>query len=326
MLSGEKILITGPAGQIAYPIAAALAKDNEVWGIARFSDPASRERVAALGVTTRSVDLASGDFSDLPDDFTYLLHTAAYLGGGLDYDLALATNAEGTGLLMRHCASAKAALIMSTMSVYKAHEDPWHPYVETDPLGDAHLPVIPTYSVSKIGLEAVARTFARALGLPTVITRINAVYGPNGGLLVHYLDQIVDRQPVTLRWDPSPYTPIYESDVVDQVEAMLAAASVPATIVNWGGDEAVPMQDVCRHIGELTGRPVDLRVAAVPGTQRGAISDVTRRRSITGPCRVPWREGIRRVLEHRYPQGVDGPRLAAHAAARAMTAQGQQAG
>ena len=39
MLKGEKILIPGPAGQIATPIAKALAKDNEVWGIARFSQP-----------------------------------------------------------------------------------------------------------------------------------------------------------------------------------------------------------------------------------------------------------------------------------------------
>ena len=42
MLSGEKILITGPAGQIAFPIAEFLAKENDVWGIARFEDPETR--------------------------------------------------------------------------------------------------------------------------------------------------------------------------------------------------------------------------------------------------------------------------------------------
>ena len=44
MLSGEKILITGPAGQIAFPLAEHLAADNEVWGIARFGDPATARR------------------------------------------------------------------------------------------------------------------------------------------------------------------------------------------------------------------------------------------------------------------------------------------
>ena len=41
----EKILVTGPAGQIAFPLAARLASDNEVWGIARFGDPKTRERI-----------------------------------------------------------------------------------------------------------------------------------------------------------------------------------------------------------------------------------------------------------------------------------------
>jgi nucleoside-diphosphate-sugar epimerase len=38
MISGEKILITGAAGLGPFPIARRLAKDNEVWGLARFGD------------------------------------------------------------------------------------------------------------------------------------------------------------------------------------------------------------------------------------------------------------------------------------------------
>ena len=53
----------GPAGQIAAPLCQHLAKDNEGWGIARFSVPGSREEVAAMGVTTRVVDLGTGDFA-----------------------------------------------------------------------------------------------------------------------------------------------------------------------------------------------------------------------------------------------------------------------
>ena len=37
-MRGTKILITGPTGQVASPIAQALAADNEVWGIARFTN------------------------------------------------------------------------------------------------------------------------------------------------------------------------------------------------------------------------------------------------------------------------------------------------
>ena len=54
-LSGKRILVTGPAGQIAFPLVRELARDNEVWGIARFGDPATRDKCEAVGCTTRVV-------------------------------------------------------------------------------------------------------------------------------------------------------------------------------------------------------------------------------------------------------------------------------
>ena len=155
MLSDEKILITGPAGQIALPLVESLVTNNEVWGIARFSEPDARERVESLSVTTRAIDLATGDYSSLPDDFTYVLHLAAFKTEGLNYDWAISVNAEGTGLLLKHCQRAKAALIMSTQSVYKPVTDPLHAFSENDPLGDVNYVMSPTYSISKIAEEAL---------------------------------------------------------------------------------------------------------------------------------------------------------------------------
>src|SRR5262249_26864935 len=190
-VKGAKILITGPAGQIAFPLAERLARDNEVWGIARFSDPETREKVEAVGVTTRAVDLADGDFGDLPTDFDHLLHLATFQGGGLDYDQALRVNAEGTGLLLQHCRTARSARVMSLASVYRPVDAPLHVFLETDPLGDANSPHAPTYSMSKISEEAVARTCARLFDLPVVIARMNASYGSNGGLPTYHLDWIL---------------------------------------------------------------------------------------------------------------------------------------
>lgn len=299
MLADEKILITGPAGQIAEPLTRFLAADNEVWGVARFGDSDQRARIEGYGVATRAVDLADGDFGDLPDDFTYLLHLAADQSGGQDYDHALRVNAEGTGLLLQHCRKAKAALVMSTFSVYKPKDDPTSPYVETDPLGDANSMHAPTYSMSKIGQEAVARYCARAFEVPVTIARMNASYGDNGGLPAHHLAAAVAGRAVVTRWDPCVYSPIHEDDINAQAEAMLAAASVPATIVNWAGDEAVSVQEWCRFLGEELGQRVEVQVGDFPGTQRSAISDNTKRLSLAGPCRVPWRDGFRRMIAAR---------------------------
>lgn len=302
MLSGEKVLITGPAGRIAFGLARTLAGENEVWGISRFGDPAARAEVEALGVTTRVADIGDGDFGDLPTDFTYLLHIAADFGD--DYERGLRVNAEGTGLLLAHCRNAKAALVMSTVTVYKPHPDPWHAFREDDPLGDAGLPQPKPYSIVKIAQEAVARYCARNFGLPVTIARMGSAYGDRGGLPAYHLHAIAAGQPVRLRWDPLPYSPIHYDDINAQVEALLDAASVPATIVNWAGDQPVSAQEWSRYFGQLLGVEAEVAVEPVPGASVGSVGDHAKRSSITGPCQVDWRDGLRRMAAHMYPDRV----------------------
>jgi nucleoside-diphosphate-sugar epimerase len=300
MLSGKKILVTGAAGQIGLPLAASLAEHNEVWGVARFSQEGSRARLEALGVRAHPCDLAAGDLSGIPTDFDHVAHLAV-LTQELDYDVAIRTNAEATGFLLEHVRSAQSVLVMSTASVYKPNPDPTHLFTETDALGEGAPLTQPTYSVSKIAEEAVARFCARAFDLPVIIARMNAAYGPNGGLPVHHLDAVVAGQPVVVRNDPAPYNPIYQDDINGQVESLLAAATVPATIVNWSGDETVTVQEWCAYVGQLVGKEPQLSLVPQPGTLVGLPADTTRRRSITGPGTVGWQDGMRRALEARHP-------------------------
>jgi nucleoside-diphosphate-sugar epimerase len=304
VLSDEKILVTGPAGRIAFGMAKTLCHDNEVWGIARFSDGTSRAEVEALGVTTRSVDLERGEFGELPDDFTYLLHIAADFGD--DYERGLRVNAEGTGLLLSHCRSAKAALVMSTVTVYKPHPDPFHPFKEDDPIGDAGLPHPQPYSIVKIAEEAVARYCAREFDLPVTIARMGCAYGDRGGLPLFHLQNIAAGQPVVARWRPLPYSPIHYDDINSQVEPLLGVASVPATIVNWGGDIAVTVEEWSGYFGELLGVDAAVVVEPVPGASVGSVADPTKRTSITGACSVDWREGFRDMASRYYPDRVKG--------------------
>ena len=301
MLSGEKILITGPAGRIASGLARSLAPDNEVWGIARFSDPAARERVEAARCHHASPSTSpTADFDELPTDFTYLLHLAADFSPD-DYDRALRVNAEATGFLLEHCRSAKAALVMSTVTTYKPHPDPWHAFREDDPLGDAMAPPSAPYSVSKIAQEAVARYCARSLDLPVTIARMCAAYGEQGGLPNWHLDAVAAGEPVRTRWDPMPYSPIHDDDIAAQLEPLLDAASVPATIVNWGGDEPVSVQEWTAWFGELLG--VDARVEVEPDPRR--VDRVGRRPlEAPGPHR-PVPGGLARRLP---PPGRGAPR------------------
>jgi nucleoside-diphosphate-sugar epimerase len=307
MVSDEKILITGVAGQIAFPIARLLAADNEVWGLARFTDPTAKERVESVGVRPVVCDLGAGDLTEVPDDFTLVIHLAAFIGPGMDYDFAIRDNAEATGFLLHHCRSARAALVMSTHSVYKPHPDPYYVFHETAALGDVNPTLSPPYSVSKIGQEAVARFCSRAFDIPVTIARMNASYGPNGGLPAFHADMIAAGTPVTTRWDPCMYSPIYEDDINNQVSALLDAATTPATIVNWAGDEPVSAQEWSRYAGELMGVEADVRVVPVEGSLLGSVADNARRLTITGPCAVGWREGMRRTVAARHPDRYIAP-------------------
>jgi nucleoside-diphosphate-sugar epimerase len=226
---------------------------------------------------------------------------------GPDFEMALRVSAEGTGLLMTHCRKAKAALVMSTCGVYRASSDPWHAYVETDPLGDplSPSPNQPAYGISKNAQEAVARMCARQLGLPTIICRMNAAYGNEThghGMLGRHFDMIRAGQQLSFRSDPLPYSPIHDIDIFHQTPALLDAASVPATVVNWGGDEAVAAQTWCAYFGELLNVTPDMVTRPLPGSQPGVVSDHHKRRAITGPCRIGWREGAKTLAELRLRQ------------------------
>ena len=300
-LRNEKILITGPTGQIAFPLAVELAKNNEVWGLARFRDESKRKRLEASGITTRPVDLANPDFSQLPDDFTYVLHLAIFQRGGLDFDRALRINAEGTGLLMGHCRKARGFLVMSTCEVYDLPDDPYHPARESDPLGRSRSVHAPTYPVSKTAQEAVARFAARLLNLPTTISRMNASYGSNGGLPAYQFDMMLAGQPIPILADRiSVTTPIHQDDINAQAVGLLAAASVPATIVNWGGDDAVEVETYCTYMGELAG--LKPRFEHTRDAVKHIVTDNTRRREFVGDCLVKWREGMRQMIVARHPE------------------------
>ncbi|MDM7999051.1 MAG: NAD(P)-dependent oxidoreductase [Dehalococcoidia bacterium] len=303
-LKDEKILFAGLTGQIGYRLAFYLAKDNEVWGLARFRDEGKRRELESKGIKTHATDLANPDFRGLPDDFTYLIHFAVYQEGGLDFDMALRVNAEGTALLMGHCRRARGALVMSSCAIYDLPEDPSYPVKETDPLGGPRSLHCPTYAVSKMAQEAVARSMARQLNLPTTIARMNVYYGEYGGLPPWQFEWMLGGLPVPVQPNrASICSPIHEDDINYQVGGMLAAASIPATIVNWCGDEAVDMRTYCTFMAEIAGIKVQFQEAPDdPLAAKVIVSDTTRRKQLVGDCRVKWQDGMRRMIAARHPE------------------------
>ena len=302
-LSGEKILITGATGQVANPIAKELARDNEVWAVARFGSAGAREDLEGAGVRCVVVDLATGDYSDVPTDVTYGLHFAR--AGVGEWAADLDTNVGGLASLMEFCRNAKAFLHCSSTAVYQPNGNRPR-FKEDDPLGDNHrvyesfLPDMQTYSITKIAAEGVARWGARRFDLPTTIARLSVPYGGAFSWPAFHLGMMMRDQPVPVYVEePSEYNPIHDDDILAMIPGMLDVASTPPTTVNWGGNDVVSIQEWCAYLGELVGIepkffPTDQALASVS-------IDTTRMEALVGKTTVHWKDGFRRIIEAKYP-------------------------
>ena len=299
-LEGKKILVTGPTGQVGFVVAKAFAKNNEVWGAARFSDEGKKKALEEAGVKCIAVDFEKSDFSAIPTDFDYVLHFGVFRAAGDDFDLDFRNNAEATGLLMSHCRTAKAFLACSTTGVYQSIGR--NLLKETSELGDNHRVMMTTYSITKIAQEAVVRFAAREFNLPTVITRLCVPYGDNGGWPYYHLLAMKHGAAIALHPDkPSVYSLIHEDDIVGSIPALLESASVPANIVNWGGNETVAIEEWTAYLGELTGVTPVLDYAT-GGALESVVVDDSKLRSIAGPLKMHWKDGFKRMVAAKHPE------------------------
>jgi len=284
-------LITGVTGQVAASVATLLARDHEVVGVARFSDPSARAALEGVGVRCVSVDLTGTDLAAVPTGADVLANFAVLKTQRWDRDLR--GNARSIGLLMAHVRPA-AVLHCSSTGIYR----PAGATVldEGAPLGDNHAAVMPTYSISKIAAEEVVRTMAANLAIPSTIARLNVPYGvgPDGsarGWPAFHLAMMASGVPIPVHPSrPNLFNPIDLRDIAAMVPALVEAATVEVTTVNWAGTEQVSLEDWCEHLAERTG--LHARFEETSTTLGGVTVDTSRMESICGPNRIPWRDGF----------------------------------
>ena len=247
-------------------------------------------------MTTRTLDLADGDFGDLPDRLHLPLHLAADFSAD-DYDRALRVNAEGTGLRARALPQRQGGAGDVDGHRLQAAPRP----VARVPRGrsarrrDGCRRRRRTRSRRsprrRWRATAPARSTCRSPSpawAPRTATRAGCRSGTS--------TRSRPASRCATRWDPMPYSPIHDDDICAQLEPLLDAASVPATIVNWGGDEPVSVQEWSAYFGELLGVEAEVVVERDPGRVASARSATTpsaarspaRARSAGGTGSAAW--------------------------------------
>ncbi|MHB1519148.1 MAG: NAD-dependent epimerase/dehydratase family protein [Acidimicrobiales bacterium] len=298
-LSGRTIVVTGVTGQVAKPVAIELARRNRVVGAARFTDPAARTSLDAAGVTCVPIDLLRGEVSDLPEDAEIVLNFAVSKTN--DWERDLLANSGGLAWLMEHHRGASAFVHCSTTGVYKPLGH--HVFAEEDELGDNHgiWPFLRTYSITKIAAEATARWASVRHHLPTTIARLSVPYGNGGGWPAIHLEMMLNGTEIPVHIDaPSIYHPIHEDDIVAMIPGLVAAAATPAVTVNWGGDQAVSIEEWCGFLSDVTGVPA--RFHPTRDTIDSVAIDLTRMHQLVGETSIGWRDGMRRMVAARHPE------------------------
>jgi nucleoside-diphosphate-sugar epimerase len=218
-----------------------------------------------------------------------------------DWTLDLQANSGGLAWLMEHHQDATAFLHCSTTGVYKPLGH--HVFAEEDLLGDNHgvWPFLRTYSISKIAAEATARWASQRFDMPTTVARLSVPYGDRGGWPAIHLEMMINGSEIPVHVDaPSVYHPLHQDDIIAMVPKLLGAATTPATTVNWGGDDAVSIEEWCGYFSELTGLPA--KFAPTEDTIDSVQIDLTRMHDLVGTTSVGWRDGLRRMVASRHPE------------------------
>lgn len=279
--------------------------------MARFSNPDSRAKLEAQGITCIVHDLFD-PVDDLQNDFDYVYDTALPmytvsepLGRWPDsYD----KYADATGRLMAHLRPSKGFLFGSTISLYDPPARPWQESVPKapgdTPVAEDHLYGIHThnaYAFTKACGEAIVSYLSRSLNIPATIIRIGSASGPDGGPMRWRLDDIVAGKPIKVHPDKPTYVrPLFEPDAAKLGIAALEAGRVPPLVVNWCGDDIVTVEEYCTFMGELIGKePIfeyttEAYVSLVP--------DITLRQEVLGSADVRWQDGCQGLVEACYPE------------------------
>ncbi|HUA34532.1 MAG TPA: NAD(P)-dependent oxidoreductase [Candidatus Binataceae bacterium] len=296
-LRGSKILVTGASGLVAQPIVRAFSPIANVFAAARFLRPEDREAVKRMGAVPVTLDLARREtLSAVPGDLDYVINCAVTRTGSFEHDLAV--NGDATGHLMARCRSVKAFLHISTTGVYEYRGQ--QPIKESDPLGDSHRAMFPTYSIAKIAAERVCIFAAQQFGIPTTIARLNVPYGDNGAWPYFHLMMMRNGAPVEVHPErPNYYNPIHAEDLIEKLPRLLACATPEVTITNLGGSQQVSIEQWCDYLGELIGvRP---QFVENPKALGSVCIDLTRMHSLIGETKVEWRSGMRRMVQSLAP-------------------------
>jgi nucleoside-diphosphate-sugar epimerase len=229
-MTGLRVAVTGPTGDIGRSVLRALERRREVRRVIGFSrgpfDP------AALGL--RKAEHRRGDVRDraaveaLVAEADVVVHLAFRIVGGRAGTRAV--NLEGSRAVFAAARGARRLVHASSVAAYGFHRDNPQPLTEaTEPRGNEGF----YYAAQKAELEGALAEELAGSGTDAYVLRPSVVAGPDALMLIRQLPQarlpgLLKRLALPVLPDPgTPFQLVHHDDVASAVVAAVLGRGAP---------------------------------------------------------------------------------------------------
>ncbi len=251
------ILVLGAGGKMGPTLAIMARKaldragsQDRVIAVARFTDPAVRDRLESLGVETITCDLLDADaVSSLPDVPNVIFMAGMKFGTSGNPAMTWAMNALVPSIVAGRFSGSRM-VVFSSGNIY--------PMVPVDSGGateETPLSPVGEYAQSILARERMFDYFSARDDTPILLLRLNYAVEPRYGIPVDLCGKILDDEPIDL--DMGYVNLIWQRDANEIALRCLTRVSTPSTVLNVTGTGILSIRDIAEGLGNrLDRKPV----------------------------------------------------------------------
>lgn len=245
----DDLMILGVSGKMGPTLAELLVRAGarrRVLGVSRFSDPAQRDALEAIGVKTIKCDLLDdAALSALPDAGHIFLMAGLKFGATGNEPLTWAMNTLVPAKVMQRFLKAKIVYV-SSGNVYRFAGVDRGGAREGDPLEP-----VGEYAQSRLGGERMVQFCSSRDGTPAVIVRLFYATELRYGILLDIATKVWNRRPIDLAM--GYVNQIWQGDANASLARAFPLCESPARIINLTGAEILSVREIAQKLGAIMG-------------------------------------------------------------------------